>query len=125
MFSVKQLTPLAVAVAAAATVAAAPAAQAATLHQDGRTPQRLLLQDTAGETNLVTVHGSSRTIFIEDLNAPIDIAGVPTCMPAGERVVRCTAVRELELDLGIGPDNVAVDTPVAIEVHDAPASSER
>ena len=107
-------------VTAAAAVAAAvvvpSVAQGATLHQDGRTPHRVLLQDTAGETNLVSVEGTN-SVVIQDLNMPIEIAGVPTCMPLDAYTVSCAAVRRVELDLGVGPDVARIDTPQAVEIE--------
>jgi hypothetical protein len=104
------------AVAITAAVAVPAVAQAATLHQDSRTPHRLLLQDDAGETNLVSVEGS-RAVVIRDENAPITLADVPTCMPLDARSVSCSAVRRLELDLGVGPDVAVIDTPLPIEIE--------
>ena len=105
----------AVAVVAAAVIVPS-AAQAATLHQDGRTPHRVLLQDTAGETNLISVEGSN-SVVIQDLNMPIEIAGVPTCMPLDTHTVSCAAVRRVELDLGVGPDVARIDTHQAVEIE--------
>jgi Ca2+-binding RTX toxin-like protein len=115
------LLTAAVAVAAAATLPSI--AQGATLHQDGRTPHRILLQDESGETNLLAVEGS-RSIVIRDTNAPIDIADAPTCMPLDARTVSCSAVRRIELDLGIGPDVAVIDTPHAVEL-DGGAGNDR
>ena len=69
--------PLAVAVAIAAAVVVPSVADAATIHRDGRTPQRLLFQDAIGESNLVTVEGK-QSIVIHDTNIPIEIDRVPT-----------------------------------------------
>ena len=60
------------AVAVAAAVALPQVAQGATLHQDGK--HRVLLQDTGGDANLVTVEGSHR-VLIEDINVPIEVDG--------------------------------------------------
>ena len=114
---------LATAVAVAAAAALPSLAQAATLHQDGRTPHRILLQDDSGETNLVSVEGS-RSVVLHDANAPIEVAGVPTCMPLDARTVSCSAVRRVELDLGIGPDVAVIDTPHAVEL-DGGAGNDR
>ena len=46
------------AVAVAAAVAVPSVSHGATIHPDGRTPHRILLQADPGETNLVTVEGS-------------------------------------------------------------------
>jgi hypothetical protein len=108
--------PLAAAIAVAASVVVPPAAGAATLHQDGRTPHRVLLQDASGETNLLSVRGT-QSVIIEDLNAPITIAGVPTCMPLDAYTVSCAAVRRVELDLGAGTDHVNVDTRHAVAIE--------
>ena len=108
------LTAAAVALAAAAALPSL--ADAATIHQDGRTPHRILFQDAVGETNLVTVEGS-RSLLIQDANAPITVAGVPTCMPLDSHTVSCSAVRRLELDLGDGPDVAVVDTPHAVSIE--------
>lgn len=108
--------PLAVTVAIAAAVAVPSVASGATIHQDGRTPHRILFQDEIGETNLVTVEGK-QSILIHDTNMPIEIDGVPTCMPLDAYTVSCAAVRRVELDLGIGPDNVIVDTPHPVEIE--------
>jgi Ca2+-binding RTX toxin-like protein len=109
-------TILTLTVALAAAVAVPSLAQGATLHQEGRTPHRILLQDTAGETNLISVEGS-RSIVIQDANAPITIDGVPTCMPLDAWTVSCSAVRRIELDLGYGPDVVTVATPREVEIE--------
>ena len=108
--------PLVVAVAMAAAVAVPSVAHGATLHQDGRTPHKLLLQDELGETNLVSVEGS-HGVVIRDLNAPITLASVPTCMPLDARAVSCSAVRRIELDLGDGPDNARIATPHEVEIE--------
>ena len=54
-------------ITAAATLAAAvaipAAADAATIHQDGKRPYRFLLQDTAGDANHLTVSGSKHIVF--------------------------------------------------------------
>ena len=112
---------LTAAAAIAAAVIVPSVAQAATLHQDGRTPHRILLQDTAGETNLISVEGKS-SVVIQDLNVPIEIAGVPTCMPLDAYTVSCSAVRRVELDLGVGPDVARIDTPHAVEIEGGPGS---
>ena len=57
---------LTAAAAIAAAVIVPSVAQGATLHQDGRTPHRILLQDTAGETNLVSVEGKN-SVVIQDI----------------------------------------------------------
>jgi hemolysin type calcium-binding protein len=101
---------VAAAVAVAALVAAPSVAHAATLHQDGPGPYRVLLQDEPGETNLVSVEGS-RAVVIRDINAPIKLARVPACNRLDDYAVRCSkAVRHIELDLGDGPDVATVDT---------------
>lgn len=115
------LLTAAVAVATAATLPSL--AQAATLHQDGRTPHRILLQDDSGETNLLSVEGS-QSVVLHDANAPIDVADVPTCMPLDDRTVSCSAVRRIELDLGSGPDVAVIDTPHAVEL-DGGAGNDR
>jgi hypothetical protein len=79
---------LTAAVAVAAAVAVPSAAHGATVHNDGRSPHRILLQDERGETNLVSVEGT-RSVVIHDLNAPITVAGVPTCMPLDANTVSC------------------------------------
>jgi Ca2+-binding RTX toxin-like protein len=106
-------------IAAAAVTAAfavPAAAHGATLHQDGRTPHRLLLQAAPGETNLVSVEGS-RSLVIRDDGAPIRAARVPTYMPIDDHAVRCAAVRRLELDLGDGPDVAAIATPRELSIE--------
>jgi Ca2+-binding RTX toxin-like protein len=107
---------LVAAVAMAAAVAVPSVAHGATLHQDGRTPHKLLLQDELGETNLVSVEGS-HGVVIRDSNAPITVAGVPTCMPLDARAVSCSAVRRLELVLGDGPDVAVIATPHEVEIE--------
>ena len=107
---------LAAAVAVTVAVAVPSVADAATLYQDGRTPHRVLLQDATGETNLVTVQGS-QSVLIEDLNAPITVAGVPTCMPLDAYTVSCAAVRRIELDLGDAPDHAIIDTPHSVSLE--------
>jgi hypothetical protein len=109
------------AVAAVCAMAVPSLALGATLHQEGRIPHRLLLQDDAGEVNLISVTGS-KSVVIEDLNAPIEIAGVPTCMPIDERTVSCSAVRRLELDLGIGRDHARISTPHPVELDGGPGN---
>ena len=108
--------PLAAAVAIAAAVAVPSVASGATIHQDGRTPHRILFQDETGETNLVTVEGK-QSVLIHDTNVPITIAGVPTCMPLDAYTVSCAAVRRLELDLGVGPDHAIIDTPHPVSLE--------
>jgi Ca2+-binding RTX toxin-like protein len=107
-------------IAAALTVAAAiavpSAAQAATVHQEGnKAPHRILVQDTVGETNLMSVKGS-KSVVIEDLIAPIEIERAPTCMPLDAYTVKCAGVRILELDLGAGPDHANIDTQRQVEL---------
>jgi len=114
---------LTAAVAVAAAVALPSIAQAATIHQDGRTPHRIVLQDTTGDTNLLSVEGSKSVVF-HDTNAPIDIAGVPTCMPLDAYTVSCAAVRRIALDLGIGTDIARIDTPHPVEL-DGGAGNDR
>jgi Ca2+-binding RTX toxin-like protein len=91
-------------------------AQAATLYAEGRTPHHLLLQADPGETNLVTVEGSSRVVIRDDGGGPITLAGVPTCMPLDLFAVSCSAVRRIELDLGDGPDVAVIDTPHEVDI---------
>lgn len=68
-----QLNALAAAVVAVAAAVAVPAvAGTATIHQDGRTPHRLLLQDDTGQTNFIDVEGS-RAVVIHDTLVPIKI----------------------------------------------------
>ena len=108
---------LAAAVATAAAVAAPSVAHGATLHPDGRSPHRVLLQADPGETNLISVEGS-RSVVIRDSNLPITVAGVPTCMPIDAYAVRCSAsVRSIDLDLEDGPDVAVVDTPREVSVE--------
>ena len=104
------------AVAVAAAVAVPSVAHGATIHQDGRTPHKVLLQDETGETNLVSVEGSKSVVF-HDLNAPISIDGVPTCMPLDAYTVSCSAVRRVEMDLGVGPDVANISTSLPVEVE--------
>lgn len=102
------------AVAVAAVAALPQVAQGATLHQDGK--HRVLLQDTAGDANLVTVEGSKR-VLIEDLNVPIEIDDVPACMPVDAYSVSCApSVRVYDLDLGDGFDVATVNSTKPIEV---------
>ena len=109
--------PLVVAaVAMAAAVAVPTVAHGATIHQDGRTPHRLLLQADPGETNLISVEGS-KSVEIRDNGTPITVAGVPTCMPLDTHAVRCAAVRRIELDLGDGPDVAVIATPREVEIE--------
>ncbi len=107
---------LVTAITVAATVAVPPFAHGATLYQDGRTPHRVLLQDAAGETNLVSVEGSQRVV-IHDTNKPITLAGVPTCMPLDPYTVSCAAVRRIDLDLGDGPDVAVIATPRRVSLE--------
>ena len=108
--------PLAAAVAIAAAVAVPSVADAATIHQDGRTPHRILFQDEIGETNLVSVQGK-QSVLIHDLNMPITVDGVPTCMSLDAYTVSCAAIRRVELDLGIGFDHANIDTPIPVEIE--------
>ena len=108
--------PLLAAVAVAAAVAVPSVAQGATVHQDGRTPHKLLVQAAPGETNLVSVNGS-RAVVIRDDGTPLTLSGVPTCMPLDAHTVSCSAVRRVELDLGDGPDVAVIDTPREVEVE--------
>jgi hypothetical protein len=85
----RMLLVAAVALAAAVTVPSV--AHGATVHQDGRTPHKLLVQGEPGETNLVSVEGS-HAVVIRDDGAPITLAGVPTCMPLDTHAVSCSAV---------------------------------
>jgi hypothetical protein len=105
------------AVAMAAAVAVPSAAHGATLHQEGRTPHRLLLQAEPGETNLMTVEGSRAVVIRDDGGAPIALAGVPTCMPLDAYAVSCSAVRRIELDLGDGPDVAVIGTPHEVSLE--------
>ena len=104
-----------VAVAVAAAAALPQVAQGATLHQDGK--HRVLLQDTSGDANLVTVEGSHR-VLIEDTNVPIELDGVPACMPVDAYSVSCApSVRMIDLDLGDGADVARVATSKPVEVE--------
>jgi hypothetical protein len=107
---------LVAAVAIAAAVALPSVAEAATIHQDGRTPHRLLLQDDTDQTNLVTVEGS-RSVVFQDLLVPIKLGRAPTCMRIDAYTVSCSAVRRIELDLGIGADVATIDTPRAVSIE--------
>ena len=104
------------AVAVAAAVAVPSVSHGATIHKDGRTPHRILLQDETGETNLLSVEGSKSVVF-HDLNAPITIDGVPTCMPLDAYTVSCAAVRRVEVDLGVGPDHANISTSIPVELE--------
>jgi hypothetical protein len=70
---------VAAAVGIAAAVAVPSLAEAATIHKDGRTSHRLLLQDDTDQTNFVTVEGS-RVVVFHDTLVPIKIDRVPTCI---------------------------------------------
>jgi Ca2+-binding RTX toxin-like protein len=102
---------LVAAVTVAAAVAVPSLAHGATLHQEGRTPHKVLLQAEPGETNLVSVEGSRAVVIRDDGGAPIALAGVPTCMPLDAYAVSCSAARRIELDLGDGPDVAVIGTP--------------
>jgi Ca2+-binding RTX toxin-like protein len=104
------------ALAVAAAVAVPSVSHGATIHQDGRTPHRILLQADPGETNLVSVEGS-KSVLISDLTVPISVEGVPTCMPLDAYTVSCAAVKRLELDLGDGPDHANISTAVPVELE--------
>jgi hypothetical protein len=114
---------LTAALAIAAAVAVPSVAHGATLHQDGRTPHRILLQDESGETNRVSVEGS-RSVVIHDTTAPITVAGVPTCMPLDVNTVSCAAVPQIDLDLGAGPDIAVISTPHPVSL-DGGAGNDR
>jgi hypothetical protein len=121
---VNRATPrilLVAAVAIATAVAVPTIAEAATIHQDGRTPHRLLLQDDTDQTNFVTVEGSRGVVFHDTL-IPIKIDGVPTCMPLDPYTVKCSAVKRVELDLGIGFDIATVDTPHPVSIDGGPGN---
>ena len=107
---------LVAAVAMAAAVAVPSVAHGATIHQDGRTPHKLLLQADPGEANLVSVEGS-QSVVIRDDGTPLTVAGVPTCMPLDAHAVSCAAVRRIELDLNDGPDVAVIGTPHHVEVE--------
>jgi Ca2+-binding RTX toxin-like protein len=107
---------LVAAVTIAAAVAVPSLAHGATIHQDGRTPHRLLLQADPGETNLVSVEGS-HGLVIRDDGTPLTVAGAPTCMPLDAHAVSCAAVRRLELDLNDGPDVAVIGTPREVEIE--------
>jgi Ca2+-binding RTX toxin-like protein len=107
---------LAAAMTVAAAVVVPTVAHGATVHQDGRTPHRLLLQAGPGETNLVSVEGS-KSVVLRDNGTPITVAGVPTCMPLDAHAVSCAAVRRIELDLGDGPDVAVIATPHEVEIE--------
>jgi hypothetical protein len=109
-------TLLAAAIAITAAVALPSLAHGSTIYQDGRTPHKLLLQDVDGEANLISVEGTQSVVFT-DLNAPIEVAGVPTCMPLDERTVSCSAVRRIELDLGGAGDYARINTPHPVSIE--------
>lgn len=112
---------LVAALAVAAVVALPSVAEAATIHQDGRTPHRLLLQDDTGQTNFVTVEGS-RSVVFHDTLVPIQIDKVSTCMPLDPYTVSCSAVRRVELDLDIGADVATIDTPHPVSIDGGPGN---
>ena len=112
------LLPAAVALAAA--VAVPSVADAATLHQDGKRSHRVLLQDTAGDVNLISVQGSKR-VLIQDANLPIQIDDVPWCMPVDAYTVSCSPwVQQIDLDLGGAPDHAVIESSKDIEVEGGP-----
>lgn len=106
---------LVTAVVLAAAVVLPSAAQAATIYPDSRTPHRVLLYAPPDETNLVTVEGDQHMVITDD-GTPLQVEGVPTCMPVGPRSVRCSAVRGIELELGNGPDVAAIATPHDVSI---------
>ena len=108
---------LTAAMAVAAAVAVPSVAHGATLHQEGRTPHKVLLQAEPGETNLVSVEGSRAVVIRDDGGAPITLAGVPTCMPLDAYAVSCSAVRRIELDLDDGPDVAVIATPYPVSLE--------
>jgi Ca2+-binding RTX toxin-like protein len=103
------------ALAVAAAVALPVSAQGATIQPDGHTPHRILLQAEPDQTNLLSVEGRQSVVF-HDENAPITIAGVPTCMQVDAWTVACSAVRSIDLELGNGPDVAVIDTPRSIDL---------
>ena len=108
-------TLITAAVAVAAAAALPQVAQGATLHQDGK--HRVLLQDTAGDANLVTVEGSKR-VLIEDINVPIEVDDVPACMPVDAYSVSCApSIRSIDVDLGDGFDVATINSTKPIEVE--------
>ena len=107
---------LAAAMTVAAAVAVPTIAHGATIHQDGRSPHRLLFQADPGETNLVNVEGSNSVVLRDD-GAPITVANVPTCMPLDAHAASCAAVRRIELDLGDRPDVAVIATPHEVEIE--------
>jgi hypothetical protein len=108
---------IAAAIAVAAAVAVPSVSHGATIHQDGRTPHRILLQADPGETNLVSVEGSKSSVVFSDLTVPIAIDGAPTCMPLDPYTVSCSAVKRVELDLGDGPDHANISTSLPVELE--------
>ena len=103
------------AVAIAAAVAVPSVAHGATIYQDGHR-QRILFQDEAGETNLVSVEGS-RSVVIQDANLPITVSRVRNCKRLDTHTVRCVRVRHLDLDLGDGPDVAHIASPLDIDLE--------
>jgi Ca2+-binding RTX toxin-like protein len=99
----------------AAAVVLPSAAQAATIYPDGRTPHQVLLYAPPDETNLVTVEGDQHVVITDD-GTPLQVEGVPTCMPIGPNSVRCSAVRGIELELGNGPDVAVIATPHEVSI---------
>jgi hypothetical protein len=108
---------LTAAVALAAAVAVPSVADAATLHQDGKRSHRVLLQDTAGDVNLISVQGSKH-VLIQDANMPIEIDRVPWCMPVDAYTVSCSPwVQQIDMDLGGGPDVAVIESSKDIEIE--------
>jgi Ca2+-binding RTX toxin-like protein len=54
---------------------------------------------------------------IRDLNVPIRLARVPTCVRLDAYAVRCSAVRQLDVDLGDGPDVATIATPREVSLE--------
>ena len=114
-------TLLVAAVAIAAAVAVPSVAEAATIHTEGRTPHKLLLLDDTDQTNFVTVEGS-RSVVFHDTLVPIKIDRVPTCMPLDPYTVSCSAVRQVELELGIGADVATIDSRLPVSIDGGPGN---
>jgi len=100
---------LLVALVAAAAVAVPSAAQAATLESYDGIPRTLLLTGAPGETNLISVDGST-SMVIMDNNMPLELRRAPGCMQIDDRTVGCPGYRQLWLDLNDGPDVATIAT---------------
>lgn len=61
-------------------------------------------------------------MVFHDTKVPIEIEGLPTCMPIDAYTVSCSAVRRVDLDLGIGQDFARIDTTLPVDLEGGPGN---